>query len=92
MFPGFRASNLFSARERAALAYAEEVSRHREVPDETHQELQNHFTEVEIVELTWLIAVETYFNLIKIPLRIGSDGLRELAEERIERKLTAGRD
>ena len=86
----FRTSDLFSSRERAALTYAEEVGRNRDVSDETFENLQKHFSEVEIVEITWLIAIETYFNLTKVPLQIESDGLRELAEERIERKVLAG--
>jgi alkylhydroperoxidase family enzyme len=86
----FRTSDLFSGRERAALAYAEEATKHSDVSDETYQEVQHHFTEVEIVELTWLVAIENYFNLIKVPLQISSDGLRELAEERIETKIAAG--
>lgn len=83
----YRTSVLYSARERAALAYAEETTRHHDVSDETFEEAQRHFTDVEIIELTWLIAIETYFNVLKAPLQIGSDGLRELAEERIERKI-----
>ena len=83
----YRTSALFTSRERAALAYAEETIRSHEVSDEAFEELQRHFTDVEIIELTWLIAIETYFNVLKRPLQIGSDGLRELAEERIERKM-----
>ncbi len=86
----YRTNDLFGDRERAALAYAEEATKHREVSDETFAEVQRHFSDVEIVELTWLVAVETYFNLLKRPLQLGADGLRELAEERIERKLLAG--
>jgi len=86
----FRTNSLFSARERAALGYAEEATRQQEVSDETFAEAQRHFSDVEIVELTWLIAIETYFNVLKRPLQLGSDGLRELAEERIERKLLSG--
>jgi alkylhydroperoxidase family enzyme len=85
----YRTSVLFSARERAALAYAEETIRRHDASDETFEELQRHFTDVEIIELTWLVAIETYFNVLKAPLQIGSDGLRELAEERIERKIAA---
>jgi alkylhydroperoxidase family enzyme len=82
----YRTSDAFTGRERAAMAYAEEATR-REVSDETFRELQRRFTDTEIVELTWLIAVENYFNLLKQPLQIESDGLRELAEQRIERQM-----
>lgn len=78
----FRASDLFTARERAALAFAEEAV-DLEVADETFGELQRHFTDTEIVELVWLVAYETYCNMMKRALGIGPDGLRELAEERV---------
>ena len=75
----FQESGLFTAREKAALAYAEEVTRSREVSDATFAELRRHFDETEIVELTWVNAVENYFNLQAHPLRIGSDELLEIA-------------
>lgn len=78
--PGFRTSPLFSARERAALAYAEEATRHKRVSDATFEELRKHFSEREIVEITWINAVENYYNLINLPLEIESDGLCALAQ------------
>jgi AhpD family alkylhydroperoxidase len=78
----FRTSPLFDDRERAALAYCEEASRRREVGDATFAELQKHFAEREIVELTWVNAVNNYFNLLAVPLGIESDGLAELALQR----------
>lgn len=82
----FPTSDLFTERERAALAYAEEAVK-GEVTDDTFGELQRHFADTEIVELTWLVSVETYFNTMKRALDISSDGLRELAEERIAQKV-----
>jgi alkylhydroperoxidase family enzyme len=82
-----RASDVFTNREQAALAYAEEAVR-GEVTDNTFEDLRRHFTDTEIVELTWLVAVETYYNLMKRALDIGSDGLRELAEGHIPQKAT----
>ena len=79
----FRANDLFTARESAALVYAEETTLQKSVSDETFAELQQHFSDVEIVELTWLIAIENYFNLMKLALRLNSDGLQQLAEDRI---------
>jgi AhpD family alkylhydroperoxidase len=74
-----RMSPLFDARERAALAYVEEATRHRRVEDSTYERLKNVFSEPEIVELTWLNAAENFLNLTTIPLGIGSDGLCEAA-------------
>jgi alkylhydroperoxidase family enzyme len=78
----YRTSPLFSERERAALAYVEEATRHKRVSDATFEELRKHFNEREIVEITWLNAVENYYNLINIPLEIESDGLCAIAQAR----------
>lgn len=51
----WRASSSFSERERAALAYADTVTRDVEVPDAVFAELRKHFNERQIVELTVLI-------------------------------------
>lgn len=75
-------SPLFSDRERAALAYVEEATRHKHVSDHTFEELRKNFNEREIVEITWLNAVENYYNLINIPLEIGSDGFCAIAQTR----------
>jgi AhpD family alkylhydroperoxidase len=75
----FRSSDAFSPRERAALAYAEEVTRERKASDATFEALRAHFDEREIVELTWLNAVGNFFNLMAVPLGMESDGLAELA-------------
>ena len=80
--PQYRTSPLFSDRERAALAYAEEATRHKRVSDATFEELRRHFNEQEIVEITWLNAIENYYNLINLPLEIESDGLCAIAERR----------
>lgn len=78
----YRTSPLFSARERAALAYAEEATRNKRVSDATFEELRKHFSEWEIMEITWVNAVENYFNLINLPLEIESDGLCAIAQAR----------
>ena len=72
----------FSERERAALAYTEEITRHRKVSDATFERLRAHFSETEIVELTWLNAVGNYFNLMAVPLGLESDDLEKLALRR----------
>lgn len=71
----FRTSGLFTPRERAALAFAEEATRHRHVSDETWAAVRAHFSDEEIVELTWLNAAENYFNLQAHVLGLGSDEL-----------------
>jgi AhpD family alkylhydroperoxidase len=68
-------SDRFSAPERAALAYAEAVTEDVHVDDATFEALRDHFSEREIVEITWLCAAENYWNRITGPLNIGPDGL-----------------
>lgn len=51
----WRASDLFDARERALLAYADAMTRDIEVPDEVFAELRRHYSERQAVELTMLI-------------------------------------
>jgi alkylhydroperoxidase family enzyme len=80
--PDFASSPHFSERERAALAYTEEITRQRKVSDATFARLRSHFSEKEIVELTWLNAVGNYFNLMAVPLELESDGLEEMALQR----------
>jgi AhpD family alkylhydroperoxidase len=78
----YRTSPLFSDRERAALAYVEEATRNKRVADTTFEALRKHFQEWEIVEITWLNALENYYNLINLPLGIESDGLCAIAQKR----------
>lgn len=68
----------FTARERAALSYAEEATVNKRVSDDTFATVREHFNEREIVELTMLIAIDNYYNLINIPLEIESDGFCSL--------------
>ncbi|TLZ40519.1 MAG: carboxymuconolactone decarboxylase family protein [Methanobacteriota archaeon] len=76
-------SPLFSDRERAALTYVEEATRHRRVSDATFETLRKHFRDWEIAEITWLNALENYYNLINIPLEIGSDGFCAMVERQM---------
>ena len=72
----FRESPLFSARERAALEYAEEMSRTPvRVPDDVFERVRAAFTEEQIVELTASIAYEHYRARFNHALGVGSDGL-----------------
>ena len=65
----------FTERERAALAYVEEVTVSRTMSRGTFERLREHFTEREIVEITMLNAVEHFYNVTNISLGIESDGL-----------------
>jgi 4-carboxymuconolactone decarboxylase len=50
-------SSFFSARERAALAYTDAMTRDIAVPDAVFDALRPHFSERQIVELTVLIGI-----------------------------------
>lgn len=78
----YRTDPAFSDRERAALAYVERATRERRVDDVTFAALRRHFSEKEIVEITWVNALEQYFNTINVSLGIGSDGFCALAPGR----------
>lgn len=51
----WKASPLFSSKQRALLAYVDAMTRHIEVPERVFEELRNHFSERQMVELTMLI-------------------------------------
>ncbi|WP_339032523.1 carboxymuconolactone decarboxylase family protein [Bradyrhizobium symbiodeficiens] len=65
------AGNLFDERERAALAWAETVTRVAEtnVPDEAYQAARNVFSERELVDLTIAISLMNAYNRMSISFR-----------------------
>lgn len=75
----YKSSNLFNKKEQAAFAYIEEATKDKHVTEETFSNLRKYFTDVEIVELTWINAAESYYNSLMIPLGIESDELRHIA-------------
>jgi len=83
--PDFATSPMFSERERAVLAYTEEVTRRRSASDDVFETLRKHASEKEIVEITWLNAVGNFFNLMAVPLQLESDDFTALALRRAEK-------
>jgi AhpD family alkylhydroperoxidase len=65
------AGNLFDARERAALAWAETVTRVAEtgVPDQAYQAARAVFEERELVDLTLAIGLMNAYNRMAISFR-----------------------
>jgi alkylhydroperoxidase family enzyme len=57
----WRDSDLFDTRQKAALAYAEQITRHVEVPDQIFKPVRDHFDDRELVELTTTIG---FYNLV----------------------------
>jgi len=66
----WRASGLFDARERAALAYAEAMTLSTSVPDDVFAEVRRHFGDREIVELSVLIGTYIMHNRVMKALAI----------------------
>ena len=71
----FETSDLFSERERVAFRYVEAISTKKIVSDELFADLKKHFNDTEIVEITYLCAMENFYNCMNIPLGIESDNL-----------------
>lgn len=72
--PGYASSSRFSDREKAMLAYVEEINTTRTASDDTFAALRHHLGEREVVELTWINAVGNYLNLQARPLRLAPEG------------------
>jgi alkylhydroperoxidase family enzyme len=66
----WRATELFDARERAALAYAEAMTLSTSVADDVFTEIKRHFDEREIVELSVLIGTYIMHNRVMKALAI----------------------
>jgi alkylhydroperoxidase family enzyme len=56
----WRKSKLFDDKERAVLAYTEEVSKLGDVSNKTYKAIERHFTPQQILELTF--AIGTYYG------------------------------
>jgi alkylhydroperoxidase family enzyme len=57
----YSASERFTARERVALAYSEAIVREdREVTDTCVARLREHFSEAEVVEVTFIVGYQTF--------------------------------
>lgn len=74
----YKSNEDFTVAEKAALRFVEQATIEKEVTDEAFEVLQQYFSDKEIVEITWLNAMENYYNLINRPLQITSDNLCEI--------------
>lgn len=78
--PEFGGSPVFSAREKAALRYAEAVTRNEPGVSETVvSELRAHFGDQEIVELAALIAFQNMSSKFNAALGVPAEGFCTLA-------------
>lgn len=67
----WRESPLFTERERAALGWTERLTKIAEGPveDEDYENMLEHFSEPELVQLTVLVGLINVWNRIAIPFR-----------------------
>lgn len=69
--PVWRETPFFTARERAALAWTEAVTElpKSDVPDALYADVRQHFSELEIVNLTMAVIAINCWNRITVPFR-----------------------
>ncbi len=76
----FETSDVFTERERAALAFATDLVRDdREVHDETYARLRRHFSEAEALELTFVVGYQVFASTFAKAFRLAPQGYRERA-------------
>ncbi len=73
VLPSWREASFYNARERAALAWCEALTRlparDQSVPDELYEEARAQFDEKQLVELTLLVTLINSWNRINIAAR-----------------------
>ncbi|RRV10701.1 carboxymuconolactone decarboxylase family protein [Pseudomonas sp. v388] len=69
---GWRISELFSPREKAALAWAETLTHvsAQGATDELYEPLKAHFTDAEISDLTFVVALMNAFNRLAVGMKL----------------------
>ena len=70
-----RESDRFTAREQVALEYAERITRDdRDVSDGCLAHLREHFSEAEVVELTFIVGYQTFASKFAKAFRLVPQG------------------
>ncbi|MEN5089099.1 carboxymuconolactone decarboxylase family protein [Pseudomonas protegens] len=69
---GWRVSELFNDRERAALAWTETLTyvHDKGAPDALYEPLKAHFSEVEISDLTLAVSLMNAFNRLAVGMKL----------------------
>jgi len=82
--PAWREAPFFDEREKAALGWAESVTRVADtgIPDEDYELAHKHFSDKELVDLTVIIGMMNTWNRIAI-------GFRQMPQARVEHKAGA---
>jgi alkylhydroperoxidase family enzyme len=75
----YKDSPHFTGREKAALEYSERITRDdQEVSDDCFGRLREHFSEPEIVELTFIIGYQTFASKFAKAFRLAPQGFAQL--------------
>ncbi len=71
----YKESSQFTEREKAALEFSERITRDdRDVSDECFDRLRAHFSEAEIVELTFIVGYQTFASKFAKAFRLEPQG------------------
>jgi alkylhydroperoxidase family enzyme len=79
---GYATNPLFTEADRAALDYVTELTRDKNVKEETFSRLKKHYSERAICEIVWLVASEHVYNMTNIGLNIHSDMLCDISRKK----------
>ena len=75
----YREHPLFTEREKAALEFSEAITRDdQEISDECLEKLRRHFSDPEIVELTFIIGYQTFASKFAKAFRLAPQGFAQL--------------
>ncbi|MFQ5520420.1 MAG: carboxymuconolactone decarboxylase family protein [Candidatus Methylomirabilia bacterium] len=75
----YKESPHFSGREKAALEYSERITRDdEEVSDGCFGRLRRHFSESEIVELTFIVGYQTFASKFAKAFQLAPQGFSKL--------------
>ncbi|MES2808849.1 MAG: carboxymuconolactone decarboxylase family protein [Bacteroidota bacterium] len=76
MIAAWREATVYTDRERAALAWAEAITKltNNDVPDEVYNDVKAQFTDEELVDLTLAITTINTFNRINVAFRTPAGG------------------
>lgn len=82
LLPAWREVALYSARERAALAWTESVTRLGEdaVPDAAYEQALAHFSEEELVQLTVMVGLINVWNRMSVAFRVPAGNYRPTSQ------------
>ena len=76
----YQESPHFTGREKAALEFSERITReNQEVSDECFVRLREHFSEPEIVELTFIVGYQTFASKFAKAFQLAPQGFSEHA-------------